>query len=289
MTSLHPDEPAAARQRGRTPAAGHAAIHTAIVTGANHGIGAATAAALARRGCAVLCTFLRIDDPPDPGIPAAYREHRAQDAAAAVARIREDGGQAVAVEADLSDPAVPAMLFDVAEEQFGPVDILVNNATGWLADTFVPQPADRLGRSLAPVSAATWAQQFTVDAMAAALMISEYARRHRARGANWGRIIGLTSGGDHGFPEEVSYGAAKAAQTNYTMSAAVELAPFGITANMVHPPVTDTGWVTDAVRAAVADSRELVHVASPAEVAAVIAYLASDDAALITGNVITLR
>ena len=88
--------------------------------------------------------------------------------------------------------------------------------------------------------------------MGAALMISEFARRHIARRATWGRIIGLTSGGDVGFPEEVSYGAAKAAQGSYTMSAAIELAPFGVTANMVHPPVTDTGWVTDAVREHVA-------------------------------------
>jgi 3-oxoacyl-[acyl-carrier protein] reductase len=161
--------------------------------------------------------------------------------------------------------------------------------TGWLADTFAPAGADRRGRELQPVSAATWRQQFGVDALAAALLIAEFARRHVARGASWGRIIGLTSGGELGFPEEVSYGAAKAAQTNYTMSAAIELAPFGITANMVHPPVTDTGWVTDAVRQAVASSPTLVHVADPAEVAAVIAYLASDAAELISGNIITLR
>ena len=68
--------------------------------------------------------------------------------------------------------------------------------------------------------------------MGAALMIGEFARRHIARQAAWGRIIGLTSGGGLGFPEEVSYGAAKAAQENYTMSAALELAPFGITANI---------------------------------------------------------
>ncbi|MGH8883135.1 MAG: SDR family oxidoreductase, partial [Stackebrandtia sp.] len=73
-------------------------------------------------------------------------------------------------------------------------------------------------------------------------------RRHAARAATWGRIIGLTSGGEFGFPDEVSYGAAKAVQTNYTLSAAVELAHLGITANMVHPPVTDTGWVTESVR-----------------------------------------
>ena len=263
--------------------------HTAIVTGANHGIGAATARALARRGCAVLCTFLRVDDEAEPGTPQAYRDHRARDAAAVVTAIREGGGQALAVEADLSDPATPATLFDAAEEQLGPVDILVNNATGWLADTFAAAGTDRLGRSLQPVTHATWARLFAVDAMGAALMIGEFARRHIERGAGWGRIIGLTSGGELGFPEEVSYGAAKAAQVNYTMSAALELAPFGVTANMVHPPVTDTGWVTDAVRQHVAESATLIHVATPDEVAEVIACLASDAAALITANVITLR
>ena len=265
------------------------ARHTAIVTGANHGIGAATAEALARGGCSVLCTFLRIEDPADPGTPPAYRDHRGQNAGLVVEQIQAEGGRAVAVEADLADPASPAMLFDAAEEQLGPVDILVNNATGWLADTFAPPSTDRLGRSLQPVTAATWSQQFKVDAMAAALMIGEFARRHIARSADWGRIIGLTSGGDLGFPEEVSYGAAKAAQTSYTMSAALELAPFGITANMVYPPVTDTGWVTDEVHHAVTASTTLIHIASPDEVAEVIAYLASDAAALITANVITLR
>jgi 3-oxoacyl-[acyl-carrier protein] reductase len=263
--------------------------HTAIVTGANHGIGAATAAALARQGSAVLCTFLRVDDLPDPGMPQAYRDRRAQDGEQVAERIRAESGRAVAIEADLSDPNAPAILFDAAEAKLGPVDILVNNATGWLADTFTPEGSDRHGRSLQPVTAAGWRQQFTVDAMGAALMIAEFARRHIARGAGWGRIIGLTSRGELGFPEEVSYGAAKAAQEDYTMSAAAELARYGITANMVHPPVTDTGWVTDAVREAVAASTTLVHLARPDEVAEVIAYLASDAAALITGNVITLR
>ena len=83
----------------------HTADHTAIVTGANHGIGAATAEALARRGCAVLCTYLRVADPEDPGIPRTFRDNRARDAAAVIARIEGNGGTAVAVEADLSDPA----------------------------------------------------------------------------------------------------------------------------------------------------------------------------------------
>lgn len=263
--------------------------HVAIVTGANHGIGAATARILARRGVRVLCTYLRLEDPADEGIPDSYRRHRRQDAGHLLAEITTAGGVAVGVEADLSDPRVPTQLFDAAEEQLGYVDIVVNNATGWVSDSFAPRPRDRFGRTLAPVSGRSWAQQFAVDTMAPALLIGELARRHRERAAGWGRIIGLTSGGDLGFPEEVSYGAAKAAQSNYTMSAALELADLGITANMVYPPVTDTGWVTDEVRRGVATSPTSFHVASPDEVAEVIAFLASDAARLITGNVITLR
>jgi 3-oxoacyl-[acyl-carrier protein] reductase len=263
--------------------------HTALVTGGNHGIGAAASIALARTGCAVLCTYLRVEDAPDPGTPQAYRDRRGQSADEVVAQIESAGGRALAVEADLSDPAVPALLFDAAEEHFGPVDILVNNATGWIQDTFSPAGTDGHGRSLRPVTAATWHQQFAVDAMAPALLIAEFARRHVARGSTWGRIIGLTSGGDLGFPTEVSYGAAKAAQVNYTMSAALELGTYGVTANMIRPPVTDTGWVTDAVRSFVETSQEHFHVASPDQVAAVVAYLASDEADLITGNTITLR
>jgi 3-oxoacyl-[acyl-carrier protein] reductase len=267
--------------------------HVALVTGANHGIGAATAVALAAAGCGVLCAYRRLHDaagePPDPGLPEAYGIQRAADASAVIERIRAAGGQAVAAEEDLADPAAPARLFDLAEAALGPVDVLVNNASGWVQDTFAPAAVDRHGRTMRQVSAQTFTRQFAVDAMAPALLIAELARRHAARGARWGRIVGLTSGGPDGFPDEVSYGAAKAAQDNYTLSAAQELADLGITANMVHPPVTDTGWVTDSVRAFVAGDRQHVHVAAPEQVAEVIAFLCSDAGGLVTGNVIRLR
>ena len=92
-----------------------------------------------------------------------------------------------------------------------------------------------------------------------------------------------------GFPEEVSYGAAKAALENLTMSAAFELADLGITANIVRPPVTDTGWITPEVERAVRESDELLHIAQPDEVAEVVSFLCSDEAALITANVLQLR
>ncbi len=263
--------------------------HVAIVSGANHGIGAATSRALAAQGCAVLCTYRTLRDQVDPAVPEAYRRNRARTADQIVADIEAQGGRAVSIEADLADAATPARLFDLAEQRLGPVDVLVNNATGWVQDSFAPDRGDPHGRAVQSVTEATWSQQFRVDTLAPALLIAEFARRHIARGGTWGRIIGLTSGGELGFPGEVSYGAAKAAQNNYTMSAAVELAAHGVTANMVQPPVTDTGWVTDPVREFVAGSRTHFHIADPDEVATVIAFLASDAAALVTGNVIVLR
>jgi 3-oxoacyl-[acyl-carrier protein] reductase len=261
----------------------------ALVTGANHGIGAATAIALAGRGAAVVVSFLRLNDPPSPGTPDSYYRVRSQDASSVVSSIQAAGGRGLAIEADLSDETVPARLFNQTEATFGPVDILINNASGWVPDTFAPLNEDRLGRALRRVSAETFDRVFAVDARSASLLISEFARRHIERSANWGRIVGLTSGAAVGFPEEVSYGAAKAAQENLTMSASLELAPYGITANILHPPVTDTGWITNEVREMVRQSNDMVNIASPEEVAEVITFLATDAARLITGSVIRMR
>jgi 3-oxoacyl-[acyl-carrier protein] reductase len=261
----------------------------ALVTGANQGIGAATAHALAAQGVAVFVTYLRLDPAEHAGegaFPAEYSQLRANSAAGVVDRIRDLGGTAASMEADLADPSVPRLLFDRAEATLGPVEILVNNASGWLADTFLPQRHDRLGRPLRPLDADSHDRQFAVDARAPALLIAEFARRHLQRGASWGRIIGLTSGGPGGFPQEVSYGAAKAAQENYTMAAAQELGPYGVTANMVYPPVTDTGWVTAAVQEQAVAGSPLRHMAQPDDVAEVIFLLASHQARYITGQVL---
>ncbi len=263
--------------------------HVAIVTGSNHGIAAAAARVLAKCGARVLVTYLRIREDEDAGRREAYKGVRRTGAGRVVGAIHAEGGQATAVEADLADPQTPQRLFDVAEAQLGPVDILVNNASADQKDPFAGESRDGFGRLLHSVSSETFERQFAVDARGAATMIAEFARRHMERGAAWGRIIGLNSGGPGGFPGEVSYGAAKAALENYTMSAAFELAHRGITANIVYPPVTDTGWVTEEVRQHVRDRLDLLHIAEPEDVARVIVYLASDHARLITGNIVHLR
>jgi 3-oxoacyl-[acyl-carrier protein] reductase len=238
----------------------------ALVTGASTGIGAATAAALAADGAAVLVAHF-----------GAGQEK-------VVDGIRSAGGEALAVEADLRAPGAGKRLFDAAEAGLGPVEILVNNATGWVQDTFLPARRDPFGREMQPVTAETFGPQFEVDARASALLIAELARRHVARGADWGRVVGLTSDGRDGFPHEVSYGAAKAALESYTLSAALELARFGITANVVHPPITDTGWVTEEVRA-----KATTRIAEPEDVAEVIRWLCSPAAGYVSGNIVRMR
>jgi 3-oxoacyl-[acyl-carrier protein] reductase len=262
----------------------------AIVTGANQGIGAATAIELAARGAGVLVCYLRLDVPDDePGRPPVYREDRARDGSSVVEAIRAAGGRAEGIEADLLDPEAPARIFDAAERSLGPVEILVNNASGWRKDTFGPAEPDRFGRATSFVSAATFDAQFGVDARGTALLIAEFARRHVERGGSWGRIVSITSGGPSGFPGEVSYGAAKAALENYTMSAAWELGSYGVTANVLHPPVTNTGWVTPKVEAEAIATSPLGRIAQPEDVAHVICLLCSSKAAFITGNRIVMR
>jgi len=110
--------------------------HVAVVTGANHGIGAATAVALAARGIDVVVTSLRLAAAPDPGTPERYRTERATGADDVLARIEPLPGRAVAIEVDLRDDDAATRIFDAAERHLGPVDILVDNASGWVADTF---------------------------------------------------------------------------------------------------------------------------------------------------------
>ena len=263
----------------------------ALVTGANQGIGAAAASALAAEGVAVFLTYFRLEAAGhgDPALPAAYDEMRARPADAVVAAIRQAGGRAASWEADLADPAIVPELFDRAEAAFGPVEILVNNAAFWHGDTYLPDRAERFDWRLMPVSAVTCDRHFAVNGRAPALLIAEFARRHVARGANWGRIIGLTTGGAPGFPREVSYGASKNALESYTMAAAAELAALGITANLLSPPPTDTGWISARVAADLAQANPPFRIAQPEEVAELIVFLASEQARSISGQRILMR
>ncbi|HEY4384137.1 MAG TPA: SDR family oxidoreductase [Ktedonobacteraceae bacterium] len=275
-----------------------------LVTGANHGIGAATARAFAAEGAKVLISYLRMPPPEDaisntiedknaPG-PAFYNKRRVISADATVQKIHAMGGHAEAIEADLSDTATIPMLFDRAEALFGPVDVLVNNADHCEQDTFIPQNLAG-NKDLAPdgfptrtITATYHDQHFAVNSRAVALMMAEFAQRHIAQDIHWGRIINVSTDGAPGFAGEISYGASKAALESYSRAAAKELGRYGITVNIISPGPVQTGWITPELEKIIGKNTPLGRVGQPEDLADVIVFLASEQARWITGQLISV-
>lgn len=244
-----------------------------LVTGANHGLGAATAKALAAQGARVYITYLGAPAPDD-----------------VIRAIRDRRGQVDAWELDLVDVAVIPRLFDHVEETFGPVEILVNNAAWAQPDTFVPADTDARAewgaRPLRTITSEFVDRHYAVNARAPALLMAEFARRHIARRARWGRIINVSTGGASGFRGEVSYGASKHALESYSSAAAEELGPYGITVNVVAPGGMDTGWIAREHVQKIIAKTPLKRVGTPEDVADVIVFLASEQARWLTGQLI---
>lgn len=269
-----------------------------LVTGANnpYGIGAATAKAFAGQGAPVMLHFFRrLEAFPndgqadEPGI-AFYFEQQKKTPGEIVQSIRDAGGRAESWECDLSDPAMIQRLFDVTEEALGPVDVLVNNAAYDWADTFLPQEQlterDRAGEGHAPITttAELHDRHFAVNSRAVSLMMTEYARRHAARGATWGRIINVSTQASDRFPSSVSYGASKHAMEAYSRSAAHELARLGITVNVIAPGAIQTGSYNRAVVDSAVRRTPLGRIGEPSDVADVMVLLASEQARWVTGQ-----
>jgi len=276
----------------------------ALITGANHGIGAATAVAFAREGADVFLTYMRlspekhgaigpraIKTAEEPG-PDYYYRILGRDAEAVIASTRALGGRCQARETDLSDPGNIPCLMDEAEDAFGKVDVLVNNAAHDRPDSFLPLaelPASGLfggDYSLRTVSAASHDEHFAVNCRAAALLMAEFARRHIARKASWGRIINISTDGASGHGWNASYGASKYAGENYARAAAAELGPYGITVNVVSPGAVQTGWLTKDAAEALAKTYPLRRMGTPENIASAVVFFASRQADWITGQVL---
>jgi len=268
-----------------------------LVTGGNHGIGAATAIAFAAQGAAVFINYLRIPvegqegEGPDDAAPwqgTPYALNRARSADWVLEAIRGAGGRAEAWEADLRDPATIPQLFDRAEEALGPVEVLVNNAAHCRPDALLPaaggRALDGLGPPTATITPEGHDQHFAVNSRAVALLMAEYARRHIERRASWGRIVNVSTDGAFCFPGEVSYGASKAALEAYSRSAAMEMASYGITVNIVSPGPIQTGWISPELAEAEVPRIPLGRLGRPEDVAEVIVFLASEQARWLTGQ-----
>ncbi|HEY1299632.1 MAG TPA: 3-oxoacyl-ACP reductase FabG [Stellaceae bacterium] len=229
---------------------------TALVTGASGGIGGAVARALHRRGATVML--------------AGTRE------AVLAATAAEFGARVHVAAGDLLDPAVPDRLVKEAEAAMGRLDILVNNA-GLTRDALALRMSD-----------ADWQTVIDID-LTAAFRLTRAALRGMVRRRH-GRIIGVASiVGVTGNPGQANYAAAKAAMIGMSKSVAAEVAGRGITVNCLAPGMIVTA-MTDRLTAA---QRERLAAAIPAgrfgapdDVAAAVVFLASDEAAYITGQIL---
>ncbi|MBV9415819.1 MAG: 3-oxoacyl-ACP reductase FabG [Solirubrobacterales bacterium] len=231
----------------------------ALVTGASRGIGAAIARALARDGWRV-------------GVN--YRSDR-DGADAVVAKIERDGGQAIALAADVADPASPDELFGALESRFdAPVLALVNNA-GISRDDLTPSLDDDEWDSVIQTN------------LTAAFRLTRRALKAMLR-ARSGRIVNISSvAGLRANPGQANYAAAKAGLIALTRTSAVEVARRGVTVNAVAPGLIDTEFIGGA-------SKELLEaiparrLGTPEEVAACVRFLTSDEASYVTGAVLTV-
>lgn len=275
-----------------------------IVTGANHGIGAATATAFAREGAKVFMNYLRLSPSEYGGISegeaesatrpgrAYYHKMQAKSADEVLETINGFGGTCYAMEADLADPDNISRLFDKAEEEFGKVDILVNNAAHGKCDSFIPQ--EEISKNplfidefpITTINANFHDEHFAVNCRAVALMTKEYAQRHISRKAKWGRIINISTDGAFAHPSAISYGASKYAIESYTRAAAIELGPYGITVNVISPGAVQTGWINAELKKNLVESYPLRRIGNPEDIANAVIFFASAQADWITGQVL---
>jgi 3-oxoacyl-[acyl-carrier protein] reductase len=269
----------------------------ALITGANHGIGAAIAKAFAIQGVKVFITYYydscsyseeELQNAIKTGIGGdkLYRALQQQSAESVVQTILDQGGDVVAHKADLGDPDNIPKLFDLCEEELGSVDIIVNNHTYCVNETFDPALTSSEGSGTYLISAAGITAHFAINAQAYALIMSEYLNRYRKREADWGRIINISTDAAHAHTANISYAASKHAIESYSRSAAAELGKYGITVNIVAPGPTQTGYITPESENNIVAEIPLQRLGEPEDIADVVVFLATEQARWVTGQLI---
>ena len=232
----------------------------ALVTGASRGIGRAIALKLAAEGAKVAINYA--------GNTAKAEEVKAE--------IEKNGGEAILVQADVADSAAVEAMVNATVEAFGQIDILVNNA-GITRDGLMMRMKDE---DFDAVINTNLKGVFYCTKLVSKLMM----KKRSGRIINMASVVGLM-----GNAGQTNYAAAKAGVIGFSKSAAKELAARGITVNMVAPGFIDTDMtaaMTDKAKEMTLTGIPLNRMGTPEDVANAVAFLVSDNASYITGQVI---
>lgn len=236
----------------------------ALITGASHGIGKATALAFAREGADVAFTY----------------RNRPEGAEETVRQIEGRGRRVVAIEADVTRPEDCERAVDQAIAALGRIDVLVNNAGGTRSTR------------LLDLSLEDW--QYDIDlCLRAPFLVGQRVARHLVERGQGGAIVNISSvHSDHVWTNDVAYGVAKAGLNRLTRSMAVEWAHYGIRANAIAPGyinIAETEEEREVYAAADGQAAPMIvaqRSGQPREIADVAVFLASDEASYITGQTV---
>ena len=252
----------------------------ALITGANNpwGIGATTALAFAREGAKVVLVYKRVDRPFDAtktdknGVDRYYSAN-AGDTTLVEEKLKEMNADYLIIESDISVEENVKSIYDQAIAKYGRVDILVNNAA----------TDDETGLdTIEKITPSVIDDTFAVNVRGSLLMTREFIGRR----VDYGRIINISADAAQVFAGQITYGASKATLEALTRSVALEVAQYGVTVNCVAPGPTQTGWIDEEFEKVVVPLIPMGKLISPEDIAETILFLSSEQARMITGQVI---